>query len=40
MAPQHHHFELMGWPETKIVVRFWIVAALLVMLSLSTIKLQ
>jgi phospho-N-acetylmuramoyl-pentapeptide-transferase len=40
MAPLHHHFELLGWPETKIVVRFWIVAALLVMLSLSTIKLQ
>jgi phospho-N-acetylmuramoyl-pentapeptide-transferase len=40
MAPLHHHFELMGWPETKIVVRFWIIAALLVMLSLSTIKLQ
>jgi phospho-N-acetylmuramoyl-pentapeptide-transferase len=40
MAPLHHHFELLGWPETKIVVRFWIVAALLVMLSLSTLKLQ
>ncbi|MFQ5599856.1 MAG: phospho-N-acetylmuramoyl-pentapeptide-transferase [Candidatus Krumholzibacteriia bacterium] len=40
MAPLHHHFELQGWPETKIVVRFWIIAALLVMLSLSTIKLQ
>ena len=40
MAPLHHHFELMGWPETKIVVRFWIIAALLVMLSLSSIKLQ
>jgi phospho-N-acetylmuramoyl-pentapeptide-transferase len=40
MAPLHHHFELLGWPETKIVVRFWIIAALLVMLSLSTIKLQ
>ncbi len=40
MAPLHHHFELMGWPETKIVVRFWIIAALLVMLSLSTLKLQ
>ena len=40
MAPLHHHFELHGWPETKIVVRFWIIAALLVMLSLSTIKLQ
>jgi phospho-N-acetylmuramoyl-pentapeptide-transferase len=40
MAPLHHHFELLGWPETKIVVRFWIVAALLVMMSLSTLKLQ
>jgi phospho-N-acetylmuramoyl-pentapeptide-transferase len=40
MAPLHHHFEMLGWPETKIVVRFWIIAALLVMLSLSTIKLQ
>jgi phospho-N-acetylmuramoyl-pentapeptide-transferase len=40
MAPLHHHFELLGWPETKIVVRFWIVATLLVMLSLSTLKLQ
>ncbi len=40
MAPIHHHFELMGWPESKVVVRFWIVAALLGLLSLSTIKLQ
>jgi len=40
MAPLHHHFELMGWPESKVVVRFWIVAALLGLLSLSTIKLQ
>jgi phospho-N-acetylmuramoyl-pentapeptide-transferase len=40
MAPLHHHFELLGWPGTKNVVRFWIIAALLVMLSLSTIKLQ
>jgi len=28
MAPLHHHFELGGWPETKITLRFWIVAAL------------
>ncbi len=40
MAPIHHHFELMGWPESKVVVRFWIVAALLGLLSLSTLKLQ
>jgi phospho-N-acetylmuramoyl-pentapeptide-transferase len=40
MSPIHHHFELSGWPETKVVVRFWIVAALLALLSLSTLKLQ
>lgn len=40
MAPVHHHFELIGWPESKVVVRFWIVAALLGLLSLSTLKLQ
>jgi phospho-N-acetylmuramoyl-pentapeptide-transferase len=40
MAPLHHHFELSGWHESKVVVRFWIVAALLVMLGLSTLKLQ
>jgi len=40
MAPLHHHFELLGWPESKVVIRFWIVAALLALLSLSTLKLQ
>ncbi|MCK4349637.1 MAG: phospho-N-acetylmuramoyl-pentapeptide-transferase, partial [Candidatus Krumholzibacteria bacterium] len=40
MAPLHHHFELMGWPEEKIVVRFWILAVLLVLFSISTLKLQ
>jgi phospho-N-acetylmuramoyl-pentapeptide-transferase len=40
MAPIHHHFELSGWPETKVVVRFWIVAILLALLTLSTVKLQ
>ena len=40
MSPLHHHFELGGMSETKIVVRFWIVATLLVLLSLSTLKLQ
>jgi phospho-N-acetylmuramoyl-pentapeptide-transferase len=40
MAPIHHHFELLGWSETKVVIRFWIVGALLVLLSLSTLKLR
>jgi len=40
MAPLHHHFELSGWSETQIVVRFWIVAALLVLLGMSTLKLR
>ena len=40
MAPFHHHFELMGWKEEKVVVRFWIIAALLALLSISTLKLQ
>ncbi|NIM19599.1 MAG: phospho-N-acetylmuramoyl-pentapeptide-transferase [Candidatus Latescibacteria bacterium] len=40
MSPLHHHFELCGWAESKVVVRFWIIAALLALLSLSTLKLQ
>ena len=40
MAPIHHHFELKGWPESRVVVRFWIAGVLLVLLSLSTLKLQ
>jgi phospho-N-acetylmuramoyl-pentapeptide-transferase len=40
MAPIHHHFELKGWREEQIVVRFWIIAALLALLSISTLKLQ
>jgi phospho-N-acetylmuramoyl-pentapeptide-transferase len=40
MAPIHHHFELSNWSETKVVVRFWIVAILLALLSLSTLKLR
>jgi len=40
MAPLHHHFELGGWHENKVVVRFWIMGALLALLSLSTLKLQ
>jgi phospho-N-acetylmuramoyl-pentapeptide-transferase len=40
MAPIHHHFELLGWPENKVVVRFWIIAGLFALLSLSTLKLR
>ncbi len=40
MAPLHHHFELGGWPESKVVIRLWIIGALLSLLSLSTLKLQ
>lgn len=40
MAPLHHHFQLKGWPENKVTVRFWIVGAVLAMLSLSTLKLR
>ncbi|NTW48529.1 MAG: phospho-N-acetylmuramoyl-pentapeptide-transferase, partial [Chlorobiales bacterium] len=40
MAPLHHHFQKKGWPEQKIVIRFWIVAILLVLASLITLKLR
>ena len=40
MAPIHHHFELKGWEEPKVVVRLWIIAILLALLSLSTLKLR
>ncbi len=40
MAPIHHHFELKGWPEQKVVIRFWIIGILLALLSLSTLKLR
>ncbi len=40
MAPLHHHFELSGWHESKVVVRFWILAVLLAMVGLSTLKLR
>ena len=40
MSPLHHHFELKGWPEEQIVVRFWIVAALLMLLGMTTLKLR
>ncbi|MDX1501826.1 MAG: phospho-N-acetylmuramoyl-pentapeptide-transferase [Thermoanaerobaculia bacterium] len=40
MAPIHHHFELSGWEESKIIVRFWILAVLFALASLSTLKLR
>jgi phospho-N-acetylmuramoyl-pentapeptide-transferase len=40
MAPLHHHFELKGWSEPQVVVRFWIVAVLLALLSLTTFKIR
>lgn len=40
MAPLHHHFELKGWAESKIVIRFWIIGGLFAILSLSTLKIQ
>lgn len=40
MAPLHHHFELKGWPEPKVIVRFWIISIALALLSMSTLKLR
>lgn len=40
MAPIHHHFEKKGWPETKVVVRFWIISLVLALIGLSTLKLR
>ena len=40
MAPLHHHFEETGWPETRIVVRFWLIGLILSLVSLSTLRIQ
>jgi phospho-N-acetylmuramoyl-pentapeptide-transferase len=40
MAPVHHHFEQIGWPETKVVTRFWILGVLFAMLAISTLKIR
>jgi phospho-N-acetylmuramoyl-pentapeptide-transferase len=40
MAPLHHHFELKGWPEPKVIVRFWIIAIALALLAMSTLKMR
>lgn len=40
MAPIHHHFELKGWPEPRVIVRFWIIAVMLVLVGLATLKIR
>jgi phospho-N-acetylmuramoyl-pentapeptide-transferase len=40
MAPIHHHFELKGWPEPRVIVRFWIISVVLVLVSLATLKVR
>jgi phospho-N-acetylmuramoyl-pentapeptide-transferase len=40
LAPLHHHVELKGWAESKVVIRFWIIGGLFAILSLSTLKIQ
>lgn len=40
MAPIHHHFEKKGWPETKVVIRFWIISIVLALIGLSTLKIR
>ena len=40
MAPIHHHFELKGWPEPRVIVRFWIITFILVLIGLATLKLR
>jgi len=40
MAPLHHHFELKGWPEPRVIVRFWIISLILVLIGLATLKVR
>ena len=40
MAPIHHHFELKGWSEPKVIVRFWIISLILVLIGLATLKVR
>ena len=40
MAPLHHHFELKGWPEPRVIVRFWIITVILVLIGLGTLKIR
>ena len=40
MAPLHHHFQEKGWPETQVVIRFWLIGAMLAAMALATVKLR
>jgi phospho-N-acetylmuramoyl-pentapeptide-transferase len=40
MAPIHHHFEALGWSETKVVIRFWIAGFMMALFALTTLKLR
>ncbi len=40
MAPIHHHFEKLGWKESQVVIRFWIIATVLALVGLATLKLR
>ena len=40
MAPLHHHYELKGWPEPRVIVRFWIITIILVLIGLATLKIR
>nr|VFK58383.1 MAG: phospho-N-acetylmuramoyl-pentapeptide-transferase [Candidatus Kentron sp. TC] len=40
MAPLHHHFELMGWPEPRVIVRFWVITVVFVLIGLATLKIR
>jgi phospho-N-acetylmuramoyl-pentapeptide-transferase len=40
MAPLHHHYELKGWPEPRVIVRFWIITVVLVLVGLATLKIR
>jgi phospho-N-acetylmuramoyl-pentapeptide-transferase len=40
MAPLHHHFELKGWAEPKVIVRFWIMTVILVLIGLASLKIR
>ena len=40
MAPLHHHYELKGWPEPRVIVRFWIITVVLVLVGLASLKIR
>jgi phospho-N-acetylmuramoyl-pentapeptide-transferase len=40
MAPLHHHFELLGWPENRVTIRFWIIGVVLALIALTSLKIR